>query len=64
MGSRHFKSSEKDLLLLNFDNQQVGARLEGRLMNERAVLCCLSATLCADCVARYPYISDANLFEM
>ena len=33
--------SEKDLLLPNFDNQQVRARLEGRLMNERAVLCCL-----------------------
>ena len=34
--------SEKDLLLPNWNNKQVRARLEGRLMNERAVLCCLA----------------------
>ena len=51
--------SEKDLLLPNFDNQQVRARLEGRLMNERAVLCCLQcASVRRFRVARYPEISD------
>jgi len=53
--------SEKDLLLPNFDNQQVRARLEGRLMNERAVLCCLKCqTIRRFRVARYPEISDAK----
>ncbi len=32
----------KDLLLPNWSNKQVRERLEGRLMNERAVLCCLA----------------------
>jgi len=51
--------SEKDLLLPNFDNKQVRARLEGRLMNERAVLCCLQCTSARRFrVARYPEISD------
>lgn len=51
--------SEKDLLLPNFDNQQVRARLEGRLMNERAVLCCLRCqSIRRFRVARYPEISD------
>ena len=53
--------SEKDLLLPNFDNQQVRARLEGRLMNERAVLCCLRCHAVRRFrVARYPEISDAK----
>lgn len=53
--------SEKDLLLPNFDNQQVRARLEGRLMNERAVLCCLRCVSVRRFrVARYPEISDAK----
>ena len=53
--------SEKDLLLPNFDNQQVRARLEGRLMNERAVLCCLSCqTIRRFRVARYAEMSDAK----
>jgi len=53
--------SEKDLLLPNFDNQQVRARLEGRLMNERAVLCCLKCFgVRRFRVARYPELSDAN----
>ena len=53
--------SEKDLLLPNFDNQQVRARLEGRLMNERAVLCCLKChTIRRFRVARYPEMSDAK----
>ena len=53
--------SEKDLLLPNFDNQQVRARLEGRLMNERAILCCLRcASVRRFRVARYPEISDAK----
>ena len=51
--------SEKDLLLPNFDNQQVRARLEGRLMNERAVLCCLKCSSVRRFrVARYPEIND------
>tara|TARA_B100000212_G_scaffold432_1_gene297 strand:- start:3530 stop:6538 length:3009 start_codon:yes stop_codon:yes gene_type:complete len=51
--------SEKDLLLPNFDNQQVRARLEGRLMNERAVLCCLRCQAIRRFrVARYPEIAD------
>ena len=54
--------SEKDLLLPNFDNQQVRARLEGRLMNERAVLCCLRCqSIRRFRVARYPEISDAKV---
>ena len=53
--------SEKDLLLPNFDNQQVRARLEGRLMNERAVLCCLRCHAVRRFrVARYPEISDSK----
>ena len=53
--------SEKDLLLPNFDNQQVRARLEGRLMNERAILCCLRCHAVRRFrVARYPEISDAK----
>jgi len=53
--------SEKDLLLPNFDNQQVRARLEGRLMNERAVLCCLKCQSTRRFrVARYPEISDSK----
>ncbi len=53
--------SEKDLLLPNFNNEQVRARLEGRLMNERAVLCCLSCqSIRRFRVARYPEISDAK----
>jgi ATP-dependent Lhr-like helicase len=53
--------SEKDLLLPNFDNQQVRARLEGRLMNERAVLCCLKCNSVRRFrVARYPEMSDAK----
>tara|TARA_Y100001978_G_scaffold154350_2_gene139772 strand:+ start:272 stop:3280 length:3009 start_codon:yes stop_codon:yes gene_type:complete len=53
--------SEKDLLLPNFDNQQVRARLEGRLMNERAVLCCLNCKSTRRFrVARYPEINDIN----
>lgn len=53
--------SEKDLLLPNFDNQQVRARLEGRLMNERAVLCCLKCqSIRRFRVARYPEISDSK----
>ena len=32
----------KDLLLPNWSNRQVRERLESRLMNERAVLCCLA----------------------
>ena len=53
--------SEKDLLLPNFDNQQVRARLEGRLMNERAVLCCLKChSIRRFRVARYPEMSDAK----
>ena len=51
--------SEKDLLLPNFDNQQVRARLEGRLMNERAALCCLTCSAVRRFrVARYPEIND------
>ena len=51
--------SEKDLLLPNFDNQQVRARLEGRLMNERAALCCLRCSAVRRFrVARYPEIND------
>ncbi len=51
--------SEKDLLLPNFDNKQVRARLEGRLMNERAALCCLRCSAVRRFrVARYPEISD------
>ena len=53
--------SEKDLLLPNFNNQQVKARLEGRLMNERAVLCCLRCTSIRRFrVARYPEINDSK----
>jgi ATP-dependent helicase Lhr and Lhr-like helicase len=53
--------SEKDLLLPNFDNQQVRARLEGRLMNERAVLCCLRCVSVRRFrVARYPEIDDVK----
>ena len=53
--------SEKDLLLPNFDNKQVRARLEGRLMNERAILCCLRCSSVRRFrVARYPEISDAK----
>ena len=53
--------SEKDLLLPNFDNQQVRARLEGRLMNERAVLCCLRCYgVRRFRVARYPELSDGK----
>ena len=53
--------SEKDLLLPNFDNQQVRARLEGRLMNERASLCCLKCYgVRRFRVARYPELSDAK----
>ncbi|MGY8745040.1 MAG: DEAD/DEAH box helicase [Candidatus Poseidoniales archaeon] len=53
--------SEKDLLLPNFDNKQVRARLEGRLMNERAVLCCLRCSSTKRFrVARYPEISDVK----
>ena len=53
--------SEKDLLLPNFDNQQVRARLEGRLMNERAVLCCLKCqSIRRFRVARYPEIADSK----
>ncbi|MBT7244591.1 MAG: DEAD/DEAH box helicase [Euryarchaeota archaeon] len=53
--------SEKDLLLPNFDNQQVRARLEGRLMNERAVLCCLRCVSVRRFrVARYPEIGDVK----
>ena len=35
------EKNERDLLLPNWDNQQVREKLENRLMNERAVLCCL-----------------------
>ena len=53
--------SEKDLLLPNFDNKQVRDRLKGRLMNERAVLCCLQCSATKRFrVARYPEISDAK----
>ena len=53
--------SEKDLLLPNFDNQQVRARLEGRLMNERAVLCCLKCyAIRRFRVARYPELSGGK----
>ena len=53
--------SEKDLLLPNFDNQQVRARLEGRLMNERAVLCCLRCiSVRRFRVARYPEMGDVK----
>ena len=53
--------SEKDLLLPNFDNQQVRARLEGRLMNERAVLCCLRCVSVRRFrVARYPEMGDVK----
>ncbi|MBT4066471.1 MAG: DEAD/DEAH box helicase [Euryarchaeota archaeon] len=53
--------SEKDLLLPNFDNEQVRARLEGRLMNERAVLCCLKCNSVKRFrVARYPEMTDAK----
>jgi len=53
--------SEKDLLLPNFDNKQVRARLEGRLMNERAVLCCLKCSSVKRFrVARYPEMSDGK----
>ena len=53
--------SEKDLLLPNFNDEQVRARLEGRLMNERAVLCCLSCqSIRRFRVARYPEITDAK----
>ncbi len=51
--------SEKDLLLPNWDNKQVRARLEGRLMNERAVTCCLKCkTTRRFRVARYTVIDD------
>ena len=54
--------SEKDLLLPNWSNQQVRARLEGRLMNERAVTCCLRCQAVRRFrVARYPEISDAKV---
>lgn len=53
--------SEKDLLLPNFNNEQVRARLEGRLMNERAVLCCLRCNSVRRFrVARYPEMSDVK----
>ncbi len=53
--------SEKDLLLPNFDNEQVRARLEGRLMNERAVLCCIKCNSVRRFrVARYPEMTDAK----
>ena len=53
--------SEKDLLLPNFDNVQVRARLEGRLMNERAVLCCLKCNSVRRFrVARYPELDNAK----
>ena len=47
--------SEKDLLLPKFDNQQVRARLEGRLMNERAVLCCLKCYTIKDDLESHRY---------
>jgi ATP-dependent Lhr-like helicase len=53
--------SEKDLLLPNWSNQQVRARLEGRLMNERAVICCLRChSVRRFRVARYPEMDDAK----
>ena len=53
--------SEKDLLLPNWSNQQVRARLEGRLMNERAVTCCLRChSVRRFRVARYPEMDDVK----
>lgn len=53
--------SEKDLLLPNWDNDQVRAKLEGRLMNERAVTCCLKChTVRRFRVAKYPELDGID----
>nr|MCS5525623.1 hypothetical protein [Candidatus Poseidoniaceae archaeon] len=53
--------SEKDMLLPNWDNDQVRAKLEGRLMNERAVTCCLKChTVRRFRVAKYPQLDGVD----
>jgi len=54
--------SEKDLLLPNWSNAQVRNRLEHRLMNERAVLCCLNCRAIKRFrVGRMPEIKDVTI---
>ena len=53
--------SQRDLLLPNWDNEAVRARLRIRLMNERAVLCCLKCrTIRRFRVERYPELKDPH----
>jgi len=54
--------SEKDLLLPNWSNAEVRNKLEHRLMNERAVLCCLNCgAIKRFRVGRMPEIRDATI---
>ena len=51
--------SQRDLLLPNWDNEAVRARLRLRLMNERAVLCCLKCRAIRRFrVERYPELKN------
>ena len=51
--------SQRDLLLPNWDNEAVRARLRLRLMNERAVLCCLKCQAIRRFrVERYPDLKN------
>lgn len=51
--------ASKDMLLPNWSNEQVRQRLEGRLLNERAVLCCLNCGRTSTFrVARFPEIDS------
>ena len=61
IGPLEYLVAQKRTYFSPTDNQQVRARLEGRLMNERAVLCCLSChSIRRFRVARYPEMSDAK----
>ena len=51
--------SQRDLLLPNWDNEAVRAQLRLRLMNERAVLCCLKCRAIRRFrVERYPELKN------